>query len=163
MGMVWVARLADGDETARIMANPDTAYDFINPNEGWEEAAIDSIDLDKEWHAVHHLLTGSADATDSPLSVIIGKFQQVGNDNGYGPAWHIPPERLQAFSESLQAIDTDELKARYDPDAMVSEHVYIGDMYQEKAMRVLVFSATELLNCLISPAGVSRPAKAPSR
>ncbi|MEQ1597589.1 MAG: YfbM family protein [Casimicrobium sp.] len=139
MGMVWVARLADADAIARIMAEPNAAYNFINPQEGWEEAAADTIDLDKEWHAAHHLLTGSAGATDSPLSLIIGDFHEIGDDNGYGPAWFIPPDRLQAFSLALTAIDDDELRRRYDPNSMVSEHVYIGDMYQEEGEEGFVF------------------------
>ena len=131
MGMVWVARLADDAEIARIMADPDSAYDFINPEDGYGDDAV-VADLDKEWHGAHHMLTGSAGATDSPLSLIIGEFEQVGEDNGYGPAWYIPPDRLRAFSEAMAALDDAALKNRYDPDAMVAEQVYLGDVYQQE-------------------------------
>jgi hypothetical protein len=132
MGMVWVARLADERQAATIMADPGSAYDFINPEEGWEEAAPDTLDLDKEWHGTHHMLTGSAGATDSPLSLIIGDFEQVGEDNGYGPAWYVPPARFHAFHEALSALDDAELRKRFDPNAMGAEQVYLGDVFQDE-------------------------------
>ena len=130
MGLVWVARLADDAQTAEIMANPDTAYHFINPEEDVEDESI--LDLDKEWHAAHHLLTGTAEPVDGPLSLIVGKFEQIGDDNGYGPAWFIPASALRAFSEASASLDESELRRRYNPDAMAREKVYIGDMYQEE-------------------------------
>jgi hypothetical protein len=130
MGMVWVARMATAEQTDEILANPDSAYDFINPEDEVEGA--DTIDLDKEWHGVHHLLTGSPDPQDGPLSIILGYFEEVGEDNGYGPAWHIPADALVAFSNAFSALDEAELRRRYDPDAMVEAEVYLGDMYQEE-------------------------------
>jgi hypothetical protein len=131
MGMVWVARLADDAEAAEIKAEPDSAYDFINPEDGYDDSAV-VVDLDKEWHGLHHMLTGSAGATDSALSLVIGEFEEVGEDNGYGPAWYVPPERLRAFHEALAALDDVALRKRYDPGAMVAEHVYLGDVYQQE-------------------------------
>ena len=132
MGMVWVARLADEEKTNAILSDPDSAYDFINPQEGWEEAQPDTVDLEKEWHGTHHMLTGSAGSTDSPLSLIIGEFEEVGEDNGYGPAWYVPPARLRAFHEALLAIDDAELRRRFDPTAMNADQVYLGDTFLEE-------------------------------
>jgi hypothetical protein len=131
MGMVWVARLANQDQTAEIMANPDSTYDFINPEEGYGEGGeADVLDLDKEWHGAHHLLTGSAERVDDPLGLILANFEEVGEDNGYGPAWYVSPDRLRAFHEASSALDATSLRDRYDPDAMAREQVYLGDMYQ---------------------------------
>lgn len=130
MSMVWVARLADDAQTAEIRANPNTAYDFINAGDEVEDVNI--LYLDKDWHAAHHLLTGTAEPVDSPLGLILGKFEQIGSDNGYGPAWFIPANALRAFSEASASLDESELRSRYDPDAMAKEQVYIGDAYQEE-------------------------------
>ena len=130
MGMVWVARLADDAETARVMADPDSAYDFVNPEDGYEDESR-IADLDKEWHAAHHLLTGSAEPTDSPLSLILGAFEEVGEDNGYGPAWYIPPDKLRAFHEAIAQLDDSDLRSRYDPDAMATQRIYLGEMYRD--------------------------------
>ncbi|MCL9998877.1 MAG: YfbM family protein [Erythrobacter sp.] len=143
MGMVWVARLASDSEVAAVRADPDSAYDFINPEEGWETAPI--IDLDKEWHALHFLLTQSAGSTDSPLSIILGKFEEIGEDNGYGPAFLIPAEAWQTFCDAAAALDEAALTQRYNPKAMVDEHVYIADMYLEEGDDGLAF-LTDRLN-----------------
>ena len=135
MGMVWVARLANDEQAARILSNPDLAYDFINPEDYVDHDEI--VDLDKEWHATHHLLTGSADACDSPLSLIVGDFEGVGEDNGYSPAWFIPPAALQSFSVALSDLDRTELGKRFNPDAMVEEQVYIGDAIREEGQEGL--------------------------
>lgn len=137
MGMVWVARLADDARTAQIMANPNSAYDFINSAGSADGESI--VDLDKEWHAVHHLLTGSTEPADVPLSLILGNFEEVGADNGYGPAWFVPPHALRAFSEALSSLDEAELRKRYDPGAMVQEQVYIGEMYRDEGEEGLGF------------------------
>ena len=132
MGMVWVARLADDGQTAAILADPDSAYDFINPEIEMDIGEAGILDLDKEWHATHHLLTGSAEPTGGPLSLVLGSFQEVGEDNGYGSAWYVPPQALRAFSEAISSLDEAELRKRYNPDAMVEANVYIGDMYQDE-------------------------------
>ena len=137
MGMVWVARLADDAQVAKIMADPDSAYDFVNPEEDFDDLAI--VDLDKDWHGVHHLLTGSAEPIDNPLSLIVGDFEEVGEDNGYGPAWFVPSDRLRAFHEALSAVDGAELSNRYDPDAMVRDQVYLGETYQDEGEHALEF------------------------
>ncbi|GAA4040646.1 YfbM family protein [Parerythrobacter jejuensis] len=142
MGMVWVARLADDGEVASIRANPDGAYDFIQPEEGWETAPI--IDLDKEWHAIHFLLTQSAGPTNDPLSLILGDFEEIGEDNGYGPVFYIPNQSLKAFSNMAKALSESELKKRYDTQAMVEQQIYLGEMYHEEGEEGLNFLTQRL-------------------
>jgi len=143
MGMVWVARLADDSEVAAVRADPDSAYDFIQPESGWETAPI--IDLDKEWHALHFLLTQSAEPAAGPLSVILGDFEDIGEDNGYGPAFLIPAESWKAFSEAANALDDAALRQRYDTQAMIDRQIYIGEMYHEEGEEGLTM-LTERLN-----------------
>lgn len=132
MGMVWVARLADDREVAGIRENPDGAYDFIQPETGWETAPI--IDLDKEWHALHFLLAQSAGSTEDPLSLILGNHESIGPDNGYGPAFLITSEKL---NES-------DLAERYNTKAMMSQHVYLADMYDEEGEEGIGFLKAKL-------------------
>ena len=142
MGMVWVARLADESEVAQIKSDPKSAYDFINPEEGWETAPI--IDLDKEWHALHFLLTQSAGPTEDPLSLILGNYEEIGPDNGYGSAFHIPAANLKAFADASDALNEVALRERYDTEAMVAQHIYLGDMYHEEGDDGLKFLTSRL-------------------
>jgi hypothetical protein len=41
----------------------------------------DEIDLDKSWHVIHFLLTGEAEATDSPLSLLQRPYPNIGDQD----------------------------------------------------------------------------------
>jgi hypothetical protein len=128
MGMVWIACLASDEQVIELMAQPDTVCDFIYER----DEAGEAIDLDKQWHAVHHLLTGSPEATDSPLSFVLGSFDEIGPDNGYGAAWHIPKDAVANFHASLTSLTDEELAAKYDAAAMVRDDVYIAKTLAEE-------------------------------
>ena len=125
MGMVWVMTVASDQEVAQLRDNPSAIYDFVNSQDAYESGR--TLDLDKQWHAVHFLLTGSAEITNDPLSLIIGRFEEIGPDNGYGPAWFVPKDFITNFNNAISSLSYDELVARYDTDAMVHENVYIAD------------------------------------
>jgi hypothetical protein len=137
MGMVWVATLTTDQELMAVRQSPDSAYDYVNSDSAYQSGR--QIDLDKQWHGVHHLLTGSAGATDDPLSIIIGGFEEVGPDNGYGPAWIIPAEAIASCHARLSLLGDDELRTRFDPQAMAIENVYLADLFIEEGDEALGF------------------------
>lgn len=137
MGMVWIMTTASDQDVASLRADPSSVYDFTNSEEAF--TAQRTLDLDKQWHAVHFMLTGSAGVTDDPMSLILGSFEEIGPDHGYGPAWLIPNAFLVKFSAALSATNDDELKARYDPTLMVREQVYIAEALQEEGEEGLGF------------------------
>ncbi|WP_066648257.1 MULTISPECIES: YfbM family protein [Sphingomonas] len=137
MGMVWVLATASDEQVATLRADPSGLYDFVNSEEAYESGR--SLELDKQWHAVHFLLTGSAGATDDPLSLIIGTFEEIGPDNGYGPAWFVPKRFIGEFDRTLSAQSNAEIAARYDAAAMVREDVYIADALEEEGEEGLQF------------------------
>ena len=137
MSMVWVLALASDEQGAALRADPSGIYDFVNGDESY--GSHRSLDLDKQWHAVHFLLTGSAGATDNPLSLIIGNFEEIGPDNGYGAAWFVPKGFIAEFDRALSAQSNAEIAARYDAAAMVREEVYIADVLEEEGDEGLQF------------------------
>ncbi|MDE2561383.1 MAG: DUF1877 family protein [Sphingomonadales bacterium] len=131
--MIWTARYADADTVARLRADPSGIGAFVSGFDV-DEALLDApaevhnpaipFDLDEQWQAIHHLLTGSAGATDDALSVIVGKFPKIGKDQGFGAAWLIPAGAIIDANEALEAVSNAELRKRYDPKAMVADGVY---------------------------------------
>src|SRR5688572_7474924 len=122
MGMILYLRRVDGP----IPDDPDEFYDDFMFSED-AEANGDLIDFDKAWDAVHFLLTGSADKTDGPLSLLAGMGEPIGEDNGYGPPLLVSAADMSAFNDALAAISDDELARRYDANAMVAADIYIAD------------------------------------
>ena len=150
MGMVWLMRTASDDDVAMLRQDPTAVADFIDSEQGLEGGT--TFDVEKQWHAIHFLLTGSADPTDSPLSLILGEFEEIGPDHGYGPAWFIPGAFIQRFNEALSATNDAELAARYDTAAMLRDEVYIAgaldaegeeglEFLMEDVARLRVFAA----------------------
>ena len=130
MGMVWVATLASDEEIASLRRKPQVVYDFVNSEAAYQSGR--QIDLDKQWHGVHFLLTGSAGATSDPLSIIVGNFEEIGPDNGYGPAWIIPSSSLASCNEKLSKLSDEEISVRFNPQAMQQEDVYLADLFVDE-------------------------------
>jgi hypothetical protein len=137
MGMVWVMTRANNDEVAAVRGDPESVYDFINSEAAYESGR--GLDLDKQWHAIHFLLTGAPDVTDSPLSLIVGSFEEIGPDNGYGSAWFVPNKALTAFNSALAARSDREWVAQYDAAAAVREQVYLAETLAEEGEEALEF------------------------
>lgn len=139
--MIWTARYADAATVARLRADPDSIGQFLVGTDV-EEALLDApadvhnvaipFDLDDQWQAIHFLLTGAAEATADPLSIIVGRFEKVGRDQGFGPAWIIPAERILAADAAMAELDDDTLRERYDPKAMVRANVYGARLLAEE-------------------------------
>ncbi len=137
MGMIWVMARASDHEVAALRADPESIYDFVYSEEA--HTAGRSIDLDKEWHAVHFLLTGTADVVNGPLGLILGMFEEVGPDHGYGPAWFIPAKAVCAFHTALSAHSDEEWARRYDAAAAVSDQVYLAEALADEGEEALGF------------------------
>ena len=134
MGMVIYLRRASPSELQKARAQPDIVQDFAFQTE--DPNLI--VDFDKAWHALHHLFTGSGDATDSPLSILIDKTAEIGADeHGFGGFWIIEPARMKAFSDALSSLDDAALAAKYDPAAMDREQVYLSDVFVEEGDEAL--------------------------
>ena len=89
------------------------------------EAEGIATDLDKAWHGIHYLLTGTADAGETPWSFLISGGAHVGDiDVGYGPARVFTSVETQSIAEALARVGEDELRSRFNPDDMTSKEIY---------------------------------------
>lgn len=105
-------------------ATPKTgARDFspfvLGPGEGAD------VDLDKAWHGIHYLLTGTADGGVFPASFLLLGGREVGDiDVGYGPARVMTAEETRDAHEMLSSLSDDALRARFDPAQMMRRQIY---------------------------------------
>jgi Domain of unknown function (DUF1877) len=67
------------------------------------------LNLEKAWHGLHYLLTGSTDGGPLPLSFIFAGGQDVGPDLGYGPARLLSAKFVKELDSSLNGLTIDEL------------------------------------------------------
>jgi hypothetical protein len=86
-----------------------------------------SIDLDKSWHGIHYLLTGTPDESEAPLSFLLSGGRAVGDvEVGYCPARVFNAVETRSIFAGVDAVTNDELRARFDPAAMMRLEIYPG-------------------------------------
>jgi hypothetical protein len=158
MGMVYVLRRATPDQIALLRKRPQlierflydepreaaveatglmghlrAAFKFSPPTEaiGGPREEGDEVDLDKSWHLMHFLLTGSGDGTGGPTSFLIEDWPEVGDvEIGWGKAWAIDAGGVRRFHDALRDLDEDALLARFDTEKMKAEDVYLADAFE---------------------------------
>jgi hypothetical protein len=82
-------------------------------------------DLDKSWHAIHFMLTGTAWEGNYPENFIILGGTEIGDiDFGYGPARAITSEQLLGIQSFLNQLSADNLMMRYNSATLTAESVY---------------------------------------
>src|SRR5512137_2747770 len=103
MSMISILVFASDEEIRQLLAQPESIYEFI-------EEERTSTDLDKAWHGIHWLLTGSTDGGDEPFCFLMFGGEPVGDvDVGYGPARALTSQQVAAWSSALSGISRDEL------------------------------------------------------
>jgi hypothetical protein len=86
---------------------------------------VEEASLDKAWHGIHYLLTGSAWEGELPLGFICQGGSAVGDiDLGYGPARAFSAADVKEIDAALAEIDADKLAERFDPDEMEALDIY---------------------------------------
>jgi hypothetical protein len=83
------------------------------------------LDLDKSWHGIHYLLTGTAWEGDPPLNFLVIGGREVGDDEvGQGPARTYTAAETREIAGALAAVGDPELRSRFAPDAMMRLEIY---------------------------------------
>lgn len=114
----------DAATAGRLLENPNQVADILDNLSG------SSFNVHKAWHAIHYLLTGSADGGQEPQCFLLegGALlcEPDGDaDFGYGPPRLLQPAQVRAFDGVLQPINRlSVLRERFDHARMVTDGVY---------------------------------------
>ena len=83
------------------------------------------IGLDKAWHGLHFLLTGTADGGREPACFLLSGGETLGDEDDDGFQAHLlDAEQVRWFAEHLALLDSAELTRRFDPDRMTRLRIY---------------------------------------
>lgn len=80
-----------------------------------------STDIDKGWHGLHFLFTGTADEGDEPACYLVRGGEDV-DDEGLARA--LRPKQVRRFADYLSGLTKSELQRRYDPARMTQLDIY---------------------------------------
>lgn len=85
------------------------------------------LDLQKSWHVLHYLFTGSAYDTTSPGAALLSG-EELGDDLGYGPVRLHREEATAKFARFLQGEDIESLLTQINITEMAEADLYsVGD------------------------------------
>jgi hypothetical protein len=85
----------------------------------------DRIDIDKAWHVLHFLLTGTSWEGDLPQGFLVSAGHPVGDEDvGYGPARSLSVPEVKALSEFLSGVDAEVLRQGFVPSRLAENEIY---------------------------------------
>jgi hypothetical protein len=84
----------------------------------------EGLSLEKSWHSLHYLLTGSSEPVDSDLGKAILGGKEIGGDVGYGPARFLDAMEVREVAASLSKLSADQLASCFDLKKMMAAHIY---------------------------------------
>jgi hypothetical protein len=95
-------------------------------SDAWKQDADgDELDIDKAWHGIHFLLTGTAWEGSFPLNFIVSGGKEIGDvDVGYGPARALMSDDVRTLDAALEPLTTEELERRFDAKQMTKLQIY---------------------------------------
>jgi hypothetical protein len=111
MGMVACIAAVPVETLQRLRSGDESIEEYLYPDDGDSEPP-DSIDLDKAWHGIHYLLTGTAEGGDGPEALAILGGEEFGPDVGYGPARFLLPGDVKAVSDALARLTERDCQAQ---------------------------------------------------
>jgi hypothetical protein len=124
MGMIGCFRRLAHDDWNRLTEDPSRIAEYLESDSFGEDARFADLDVDKAWHGIHYLLTGSASEGTTPLHFILGGSPVGEEDVGYGPARGFSPPEVKQIADALSPLSTELLATRYDPEKLAAAEVY---------------------------------------
>lgn len=110
-----------------LLASPESIADFLYPEDDSQYPHDRHLDIDKAWHLIHCLLTGTDWEGKEPLrSAVLGGNEIGDEDVGYGPARSMLPAKVREVSEALSAISPETLWSRFDLETVEELEIYPG-------------------------------------
>ena len=131
------------DTIRRLHADPPLIWKLLAPDdpELYDEARAEhggsdqelplgkdegkQLHLDKSWHGIHYLLTGTAWEGEPPLDLLLAGGELIGDvETGSGPARAVTSPRVAEAARALAALSDGSIRARFDPAAMMNAEIY---------------------------------------
>src|SRR5438874_10953823 len=110
--MIANLRPASDSDIEQLLASPAQVTRFLY---GADADGRERVVLDKAWHAIHFVLTGSRLGGDAPLNFLVSEGTPVGEvDVGYGPARVLTSQQVRALANALAAVAPEEVAQRVD-------------------------------------------------
>jgi hypothetical protein len=125
MSLIGHVYLLSAERVEQLLAEPSLVVPVIDS--AYNDPSAGFVDLDKAWHCLHYLLTGSAVGGDGPSSFILKGGQPLGDEDlGRGPPRLFRPLEAAAIAEALAKVQASQLLQRFDLKKLEKLSIYPG-------------------------------------
>ncbi|MBK6694577.1 MAG: YfbM family protein [Myxococcales bacterium] len=129
MSMIGNFRRVPDARLLALLEDPESVVDFL------DEQGFSDLDVDKAWHGLHYLFTGTAWEGSAPLNFLVAGGRPVGDvDVGYGPARAFLNAEVRELVGALAPLTPEVLAERFNPAAMTHLEIY-PDVWSRDAER----------------------------
>jgi hypothetical protein len=116
MGMYCNIMAISAADAARLRSDPEAIA---------SSKPARTVSLEKAWHGLHYLLTGSAFEGPPTLGFILQGGQPLGDEDPEEATTRIfAPEEVAQIHAALSSISDDDLWSRFNPEEMTEQGVY---------------------------------------
>jgi len=134
--MILCLHTASNATIEDLLDDPETIEEWLenDSDEADDQDPRFVMDLDKSWHAIHFLLSGSADECSGTAAFLLAGGTAIGDiDVGYGPARAFRPQEVAQIVELLNAVSPTELRNRFVPNALTKAEIYPTVIWERDA------------------------------
>lgn len=125
MGMTCYLRKVDSETFDCLLVDSEGIGELMDFWDGEADDDSTSLDLDKSWHGIHFLLTGTASEAPGPAGFLFSGGTEIGGDGyGLGPPRGFNAQQTSELADAILRATPDVLAARYDPVKMDADEVY---------------------------------------
>lgn len=109
------------------------------------------LSIDKDWNAIHALLTGDMgsiseiQAVQTPLGNVVAGGTETPFEAGHGEVRFLTPDEVRGVADALKGISLDDLRARFDPIALNKAKIYPRGCWDNEALEPLLFNFRQLV------------------
>jgi hypothetical protein len=84
----------------------------------------DAVSLEKSWHGLHYVLTGTAWEGEPPLNFLAAGGEPVGENFGYGPVRLLRNDEVRALDAALDGFSEADFDRRFDLRELEANEIY---------------------------------------
>ncbi|MES2524407.1 MAG: YfbM family protein [Gemmatimonadota bacterium] len=124
MGMVAMFRRLADAELSQLREDAELATEYLSDATPDGFGPYTDLDVDKAWHAIHFLLTGTAWGGEHPFNFVVTGGTEIGEDLGYGPAHGFTSAEVREIAAALELLPVEQFMARFNPIALEADEIY---------------------------------------
>jgi hypothetical protein len=112
------------EDFAHLRENPGKIESFLYPDEEFALIGIEQISIDKAWHVIHFILTGTDWGGPEPQREAILGGEPFGENLGYGPARFLAKDRVKQVSAHLETLSSNLVSENFNLKAFADNGIY---------------------------------------